>query len=48
MRFPVFIYLYSIIHAKHSGRLIAMYSGRLIAMNSGRRNGSKMLGFSER
>ena len=35
--------IYSMMHAKHSGRLAAMHSGRLTAVHSGRRNGSKIL-----
>ena len=31
--------IYSIMHAKHSGRLTAMHSGRLTAVHSGRRIG---------
>jgi hypothetical protein len=40
--------IYSIMHAKHSGRLTAMHSGRLTAVHSGRRNGSKNLTFRAR
>ena len=34
--------IYSIMHAKHSGRLTAMHTGRLTAVHSGRRNGCKI------
>jgi hypothetical protein len=40
---PKQLHLYSVMHAKHFGRLTAMHSGRLTAVHSGRRNGSKIL-----